>query len=98
MADHEPNIRQRLIEWEARCICAPKTSLGSFLFHESAVAAFEAHKTEVGVKPPVEHNILLHEDVLGSGVTCGCTCAGWTGGHFSKVESAVLAWRKHSNK
>jgi hypothetical protein len=99
MADHEPIIRSSGLEWIARCTCEPSTSLGSYFLNSSAAAAHEAHKTEVGVKPPKNHEIILREHLLSSGVSCACTCDPDDDlGSFSKVESAVLAWRKHSGK
>ncbi len=98
MADHEMDLRRGVIEHQLRCICEPSQVLGRYFYESSAVAAFKEHLKAKDVKPPVNHEIVMRDNLLRGGVTCGCTCDGTDLGRFSDEKSAVLAWRKHSGK
>jgi hypothetical protein len=97
MADHEIDLRSGLLDYELRCICEPGMVLGTYFLESSAKDHFKKHLKAKDVKPPVNHEIVLHGKLLSSGTTCGCACGTDLGG-FSSEASAILAWRKHSGK
>ena len=97
MADHEIDLRSGLLDYELRCICEPGTVLGTYFLESSAKNHFKKHLKAKDVKPPVNHEIRLHDNLLLPGTKCGCLCGAELGG-FSSETSAILAWRKHSSK